>query len=57
MPSESYAALTGQDVADLVAYSALAAASDNQMPGPMPAGGDGPAPFFRMVLPAGAPAN
>ncbi len=55
MPWESDAALTDADVADLVAYLRTLPPSANRMPAPMPAGGNGPAPFFRVVPPSGAP--
>ena len=55
MPWPSYRALTDEDVADLVAYLRTLPPSANRMPAPVPAGGDAPAPFFRIVLPASAP--
>ena len=57
MPWPSYSALTDQDVADLVAYLRTLPASANRMPAPLPAGGAAPAPFLRVVPPAGAPAD
>ena len=57
MPYMSYAALTEEDAADLVAYLRTLPASSHRTPEPLPAGGAGPAPFFRIVPPAPAPGN
>ena len=51
MPWESYAALTDEDVADLVAYLRTLPASSNRMPEPVPSGFPAPAPYFRIVPP------
>src|SRR5690606_12073504 len=57
MPWPSYAALTDEDVAALVAYLRTLPPSPHAVPEPMAEGGQGPLPFFRVVPPAGAPAN
>ena len=57
MPWPSYGRLTDEDVADLIAYLRTLPPSANRMPAPMPAGAASPAPFFRIMPPAGAPAN
>lgn len=51
MPWESYAKLTDEDMADLVAYLRALKPSANRMPSPLAAGASGPAPFFRIVPP------
>jgi mono/diheme cytochrome c family protein len=55
MPWPSYAVLTDEDAADLIAYLRTLPPSANRMPAPMPAGADAPASFFRVVLPAAPP--
>jgi mono/diheme cytochrome c family protein len=53
MPSPSFAGLTDEDAAALAAYLLSLPAVANAVPGPAAAGGDAPAPFYRVVLPKG----
>jgi mono/diheme cytochrome c family protein len=57
MPWQTYAALTDDDAADLVAYLRSLPPSQNRVPAPMTAGEAAPLPFYRVIPPAGASAN
>ena len=57
MPSQLYSALTDEDGAALVAYLRTLPHAANRAPGPIGPDEAAPLPFYRVMLPAGAPKN
>ncbi len=51
MPYASYATLTDEDAAALVAFLRSLPGAENAVPAPVPAGGAAPAPYFAFALP------